>query len=252
MKKSFVIYSNWAVIADNLPEELAGQLFKAICAMQLGHDYEIKDPAIKALFISISDKMDEDAKSYEDTKKKRAGAVKARWDKEKEDSEPIQTDAKAYKSIQTDTNGYKTIQNDTNVSRDDTNGYKRIQTDSVTGTVTGTGTGTVTGTANGTVKETGNLKVAKRDIAAKAAHSFTPPTEDEVRDYCRTQGYTHVEPDSFVNFYGSKGWMVGKTKMVDWHKAVAGWESREKREKARSGTTTGLDYLYEMATGGAV
>lgn len=67
--------------------------------------------------------------------------------------------------------------------------------------------------------------------SAKRA-TFTPPTLQEVQEYAREKGYTEREfdPESFVNFYGSKGWVVGKSKMKDWKKAVSGWVSRYRKE----------------------
>lgn len=58
---------------------------------------------------------------------------------------------------------------------------------------------------------------------------FSPPTLEEVTAYCTEKGYK-VDPERFINFYGSKGWMVGKNKMTDWHKALAGWNSRERSD----------------------
>ena len=55
---------------------------------------------------------------------------------------------------------------------------------------------------------------------------FRKPTVEEVDAYCR-QRKNHVEADRFCNFYESKGWMVGKSKMVDWRAAVRTWERRE-------------------------
>lgn len=52
---------------------------------------------------------------------------------------------------------------------------------------------------------------------------FTPPTEAEVRDYCE-QRKNGVDAEAFVNFYESKGWMIGKNKMKDWKAAVRTWE----------------------------
>lgn len=59
---------------------------------------------------------------------------------------------------------------------------------------------------------------------------FVPPTVEEVRAYCleRKNG---IDPEVFVAFYGSKGWMVGKNKMKDWKKAVITWEKSRKGEK---------------------
>lgn len=59
---------------------------------------------------------------------------------------------------------------------------------------------------------------------------FIPPTVDEVKEYCDEKGYEFVDPVSFVSFYESKGWIVGKTKMVSWHSAVSGWNARHKSE----------------------
>lgn len=52
---------------------------------------------------------------------------------------------------------------------------------------------------------------------------FTPPTVEEVRAYCEER-HNGIDPERFVNFYSSKGWMVGKNKMKDWKAAVRTWE----------------------------
>jgi len=54
---------------------------------------------------------------------------------------------------------------------------------------------------------------------------FKEPTEDEVSDYFIANG-RREESDKFYNFYASKGWIVGKTKMKDWTRAASGWISR--------------------------
>lgn len=56
---------------------------------------------------------------------------------------------------------------------------------------------------------------------------FIPPTVDEVTEYCR-QRANNVNAVQFVDFYSSKGWMVGKNKMKDWKAAVRTWEQRSK------------------------
>ena len=33
-----------------------------------------------------------------------------------------------------------------------------------------------------------------------------------------------MDPEKFIDFYESKGWMVGKNKMKDWRAAVRTWE----------------------------
>lgn len=52
--------------------------------------------------------------------------------------------------------------------------------------------------------------------------AFIPPTIEEVRKYIQENGYT-VDADAWWNFYNSKGWFVGKNKMVSWKSAIATW-----------------------------
>lgn len=52
---------------------------------------------------------------------------------------------------------------------------------------------------------------------------FTPPTLEEVKEYCKERNNT-VDAETFVDFYQSKGWLVGKNQMKDWKAAVRTWE----------------------------
>jgi predicted phage replisome organizer len=70
---------------------------------------------------------------------------------------------------------------------------------------------------------------------------FTPPTVDEVRDYCYER-MNNVDPEAFVDFYSSKGWMVGKNKMKDWKAAVRTWErSRGEKQNTQKGRLDWID-----------
>lgn len=62
---------------------------------------------------------------------------------------------------------------------------------------------------------------------------FIPPTVDEVRCYCQERN-SCIDPESFVDFYKSKGWMIGKERMKDWKAAVRTWEKREKQKSITS------------------
>ena len=59
--------------------------------------------------------------------------------------------------------------------------------------------------------------------ATAKPRKFTPPSIEEVRDYC-LERMNNVDPEKFIDFYESKGWMVGKNKMKDWRAAVRTWE----------------------------
>lgn len=80
-------------------------------------------------------------------------------------------------------------------------------------------------------KEKENAKAKEKAIKEKtpteSKRKFSPPSLEEVREYCRQRKNT-MKPEAFVDFYTSKGWMVGKTPMKDWKAAVRNWEHHEK------------------------
>ena len=51
---------------------------------------------------------------------------------------------------------------------------------------------------------------------------FIIPTFNDVLEYCM-QNDLEVDVIKFINFYESKGWMIGKNKMKDWKAAVRNW-----------------------------
>jgi hypothetical protein len=53
-------------------------------------------------------------------------------------------------------------------------------------------------------------------------NKFIIPTFNDVLEYCM-QNNLDVDCNKFINFYESKGWMVGKNKMKDWRAAVRNW-----------------------------
>ena len=73
---------------------------------------------------------------------------------------------------------------------------------------------------------------------------FTPPTVDEVSEYCQERKNS-INPESFVDYYASKGWMIGKNKMKDWKAAVRNWERRQKKQDpATSQDMNDLDDVF--------
>lgn len=69
---------------------------------------------------------------------------------------------------------------------------------------------------------------SKGDICAKR---FTPPTLAEVQSYV-AERHSPVDPQEFIDFYESKGWMVGKTPMKNWKAACRNAEKWERWAKA--------------------
>lgn len=80
------------------------------------------------------------------------------------------------------------------------------------------------------VNTTKEYKEIKKDKKERIyVGRFTPPTTDEVRDYCQERGNS-VDAQRFVDYYTSKGWMIGKNKMKDWRAAVRTWERNTRNE----------------------
>lgn len=52
---------------------------------------------------------------------------------------------------------------------------------------------------------------------------FIKPSLEEVNKYCKERN-NGINAQSFIDFYESKGWMIGKNKMKDWKAAIRTWE----------------------------
>lgn len=74
---------------------------------------------------------------------------------------------------------------------------------------------------------------------------FIPPTVEQVREYCTEKNY-QINPESFVSYYASKGWTVGKSPMKDWKQACVTWEARRKADaKAKRPQIDQHDYDFD-------
>ena len=67
-------------------------------------------------------------------------------------------------------------------------------------------------------------------VSKKKSDRFTPPSLEDVQNYCLERNNS-VDPQAFIDFYASKGWMVGKNKMKDWKAAVRTWERNRNNSK---------------------
>ena len=192
-KKSCIIYDSWGELIANLPDEMAGQLIKQI----IGYVFDMEagpadNPAIGAMFAMIKTKLDADADAYEETIRQRSEAGKRgmskRWNNE---------------SI---TNDNTVITNDNTVITPITNDNETI--------------------TNITVSVSDSVSVSDKDIKEKdKKKKFIKPSVEEVRAYCQERN-NGVDPETFVDFYESKGWKVGNNPMKDWKAAVRTWEKR--------------------------
>jgi hypothetical protein len=199
-KKSFVLYCDYRQHFELLSPEDQGRLLMAIFDyVETGAEPSL-EPIPMMAFSFIRAQLDRDLKKYEETCKRRAEAGRRSGEARRNKAEQEGTKRTNVQFVQ----------------QNEQEGTKR--TDNVNGNGNGNGNGNV----NGNVI---NLYRGNSDElpGEKKQTRFTPPTVEEVRAYCRERGNS-VNPETFVDFYLGKGWMVGKNKMKDWKAAVRTWE----------------------------
>ena len=78
------------------------------------------------------------------------------------------------------------------------------------------------------------------------AKKFAPPSLEEVHAYC-LERKNNINAQTFIDFYSSKGWMIGKNKMKDWKAAIRTWEGKD-RTTPKKDPSKGMlkqDYNFE-------
>lgn len=217
MRKSFIMYAEWADQILSLPNDLAGEYAKAILNYAIyGEKMKIDNPALKAMLIPVYKRIDVDLEAWEETKRQRSEAGKKgmakRWNNK------------------TITNDNDVITNDNTVIADYNEQYQDI--------------------TKITVNVNDNVNVNDKDIKEKdKKKSFVRPTIEEVKAYCQERN-NKVDPYQFFDFYESKGWKVGNQPMKDWKAAVRTWEKRETgRASPKKTLYKGRDYDFKKIEG---
>ena len=57
--------------------------------------------------------------------------------------------------------------------------------------------------------------------------TFIKPTVEDVKNYC-LERKNNINAETFIDFYESKGWKIGRNKMKCWKSSVRTWEKRQK------------------------
>ena len=85
-------------------------------------------------------------------------------------------------------------------------------------------------------KDRGNKKTRSK--------GFKKPSVSEVEKYAKSIQF-NLKGDDFIDFYESKGWMIGKNKMKDWKAAVRTWKKRsgDSEVNLKSGDVTEDGYI---------
>lgn len=205
MRNNFLFYLEWVDQLEVMGENGGNisELFVAIKQyIETGEVVIDLDPLAQLTFNQMKSQIDRDAERYADVSEKRRKAAEKRW---KSGEKAEQGDATECNAMQMDAKGCKQQQRDTNASLNDDEDEDDDE-DDINNNIT-----------------IHPLTPSLQPPAITNPRRFTPPSVDEVAEYCRQRG-NQVDPVAFVNFYESKGWMVGKTKMKKWKAAVVTWE----------------------------
>lgn len=70
-----------------------------------------------------------------------------------------------------------------------------------------------------------------KELLLQSKAIFKKPTIAEIEAYCKERENS-ISATAFYNYYESKNWFVGKSKMKDWKAAVRTWERSEDKSIA--------------------
>ena len=155
-------------------------------------------------------------------------AISARWSKKK----ALPSPSNASEKLEDDTNVIRTY-NERN-----TNSYQRKEIELST-----TNKDSSNDKDSLEDKERGNFEKSESSDSSKSkAKAFSPPSIFEIESYCRERN-NGIDAEWFHDFYQSKNWMVGKSKMKDWKASVRTWERRMKNEKKQQSGSSQYEEL---------
>ena len=190
-KDSFIFYRDWLAGLQNLDPKLRYELLDAIISFGLdGKETELT-PVASAIFGFIRPQIERAVNKYEQI-------CQRNRENGKKGGRPVKTQNNPKNPV-----GYlETQQNPKNPEKP-----KKPYND------------------NDNDNDNDNIKKDKNKFLSKK-RNFQPPTISEVSMYCdeRNNG---IDPEAFINFYESKGWMIGKNKMKDWKAAIRTWEKKQ-------------------------
>lgn len=102
----------------------------------------------------------------------------------------------------------------------------------------------------GEIEVTPETKVAVDEKPKAKSKAFTPPTVEDVFNYCNER-CNNVDAQNFVDHYTVNNWMRGKNKIKDWKACVRTWEknSTGNQSKARGKTQGNLSACEDFING---
>lgn len=205
-KNNFVFYLDWCDIIDDLPDDQALVLVKAINKfVKRREDTKIENSTLQAIFNLIKKKIIEDAEKYEEVCKKRSEARNRNKNQEQKTQES--TSATIVNNCQQKT------QESTKATDSDSEGDSDCDCE-----------------YEGDSELNKESKKEKKERRSRTTAQFVKPTLEEIRVFCQERNST-VDPEVFFDHYESNGWVQsgGKAKIKNWQATVRNWERRQNK-----------------------
>ena len=232
-ENSFVFYRSFYDAIQLISDEaLRGRVYDALCAYAF-HGTELADDAdtlVKMVFVQAKPQIDANIQ------RRIVGRTGGRTAKKQPEPQENEIAAEPEDETAADTEKNKT----------ETDGFEKKNRRIIIGKPN------VNANANENVKENANENENKNKNSNRNVHSdenspgqddeqgvrsagesrFTPPTTTQVENYI-AEKQLEVDAEHFMDYYGAKGWMMGKTLMCDWKAALRNWDRQEKRRQAK-------------------
>lgn len=212
-----VFYRSFYEAIKELPLDVQSKVYSAIFEYSLNFNEVVLKGLPKTIFTLIKPQLDANNKRFENGKK--GGRKKADNDQEETKTKPKQNQTET--KIKPNNNVNDNVNNNGNFllekeTKEGINFFENLSN----------------------WEDVELVKPEKEEKEKKVAlkkENFIPPTVQQVQDYCNER-QNGIQANTFVNFYQSKGWFIGKNKMKDWKAAVRTWEQKNKENGITNST----------------
>ena len=206
MRISVLFYKDWYEAFQELSDDERLKAYEAVFRYAFEGE-KPQDKLIRIITSTMRSTIDRDNQKFEETSRRRREAVSKRWN--------------AYKSMQSNTNDTIPTENENEKEK----GIEKENDNEPTNV--------------GESKKEKTSNEVKKKVASQSGRVFKRPTVSEVEAYCKERG-NYVNAQQFVDFYESKGWVVGKSPMKDWKAAVRTWEQKDGKPLRKGNVTLGV------------
>ena len=213
MRDSFIFYKSFYESVKELDPETQWEIYNAIMEYEFGKNEAKLSGVARAIFTLIKPQLEANDKKYENGCKGGRPKTKTKPKQNLNETKPKPND-----------NDNENENDNDNDKLNEFNLYNNYGENVQCEDITKSGT-RCQRKSSFNINGKNYCNQHARDLISVIKDGFIKPTLNEVEDYCKERS-NGIDAQQFINFYESKGWMVGKSKMKDWKACVRTWEKR--------------------------